>query len=528
MNLLIQMATIDVRCWSECMTLGRYQTDYDGSEDDVSEEGDSESGEKGGEPRTHGCKLRPDEGLDAISSLAPGSISSNLLVGGTNTVYAWLIQWLADNLGYDVTSIVALPYDWRLSPDKMESRDGFLTMMRMKIEAAVKSNGLPGILVAHSMGNSVFRYFQEWLRVQMRDEAYDRYVQQAEQRAASRRAAAEAGNPPPRGPFWRGRAWVRNNIPGVDEYGSDSLDDAILEEMDSVESTMSDLRRETGKNTDKQKKEEDSKDETDEAPRKYPKLWDLAKMEGDAEWIDWLGKHVWTYVGLAAPLLGAPGPLRSVLSGENMGLPFTDEEARILELCEYFCSLGNRSSFLCQISLAYYFLVTAFGSTSTVNPISTKMGFCDVETRGNARNRKQPNRSNLACLDELVSGIEASRGKTDKDHDPWEDFPALKLLLKDRVDHDTGFPMIRVEREYCKDDEKSPCGNQTTLDFGPEDVMDGRVFEQFSKIWNEEGDPMRIKYEQLKESWWETPVKNFLTSPPDRPHIKVSRLLSLV
>lgn len=334
MNLLIQMATIDVRCWSECMTLGRYQTDYDGSEDDVSEEGDSESGEKGGEPRTHGCKLRPDEGLDAISSLAPGSISSNLLVGGTNTVYAWLIQWLADNLGYDVTSIVALPYDWRLSPDKMESRDGFLTMMRMKIEAAVKSNGLPGILVAHSMGNSVFRYFQEWLRVQMRDEAYDRYVQQAEQRAASRRAAAEAGNPPPRGPFWRGRAWVRNNIPGVDEYGSDSLDDAILEEMDSVESTMSDLRRETGKNTDKQKKEEDSKDETDEAPRKYPKLWDLAKMEGDAEWIDWLGKHVWTYVGLAAPLLGAPGPLRSVLSGENMGLPFTDEEARILELCE--------------------------------------------------------------------------------------------------------------------------------------------------------------------------------------------------
>jgi hypothetical protein len=100
---------------------------------------------------SHGCKLRPDEGLDAISSLAPGSISSNLLVGGTNTVYAWLIQWLADNLGYDVTSIVALPYDWRLSPDKMESRDGFLTLMRKKIEAAVESNGLPGIMVAHSV-----------------------------------------------------------------------------------------------------------------------------------------------------------------------------------------------------------------------------------------------------------------------------------------------------------------------------------------------------------------------------------------
>eukprot|EP00984_Skeletonema_dohrnii_P004122 scaffold1433_cov128-Skeletonema_dohrnii-CCMP3373.AAC.6 len=164
MNLLIQMATIDVRCWSECMTLGRYQSDYDddgGEYSNVTDattesdgDNDSQNEEETTTTRMHGCKLRPDEGLDSISSLAPGSISSNLLVGGTNTVYAWLIQWLADNLGYDVTSIVALPYDWRLSPDKMESRDGFLTLMRKKIEAAVESNGLPGIMVAHSVRSS--------------------------------------------------------------------------------------------------------------------------------------------------------------------------------------------------------------------------------------------------------------------------------------------------------------------------------------------------------------------------------------
>lgn len=106
MNLLIQMATIDVRCWSECMTLGKFQQDYD--------EDESVNGtDANGKASSHGCKLRPDEGLDAISSLAPGSISSSFFVGGTNTVYAWLIQWLADNLGYDVSSIVALPYDWR-------------------------------------------------------------------------------------------------------------------------------------------------------------------------------------------------------------------------------------------------------------------------------------------------------------------------------------------------------------------------------------------------------------------------------
>ncbi len=111
MNLLLQMATIDARCWNKCMTLEKYQSDYDGADDDII----------GDDVNACSCKLCPDEGLDSISSLAPGSISSNFLVGGTNTVCAWLIQLLADNLGYDVTSIVALPYDWRLSPDKMES-----------------------------------------------------------------------------------------------------------------------------------------------------------------------------------------------------------------------------------------------------------------------------------------------------------------------------------------------------------------------------------------------------------------------
>jgi hypothetical protein len=112
MNLLIHMATIDVRCWSECMTLGRFQKDYD-EDDEESWVNITEDGMKDLPSSTRGCKLRPDEGLDAISSLSPGSISSSLLVGGTNTVYAWLIQWLAENLGYDVSSIVALPYDWR-------------------------------------------------------------------------------------------------------------------------------------------------------------------------------------------------------------------------------------------------------------------------------------------------------------------------------------------------------------------------------------------------------------------------------
>ena len=69
------MAGIDGSCWLECVSLGKHQRD------------------------TNGCRVRPDEGLDAIASLSPGSLGSDLLVGGTNTVYAWLIQWLAENLG---------------------------------------------------------------------------------------------------------------------------------------------------------------------------------------------------------------------------------------------------------------------------------------------------------------------------------------------------------------------------------------------------------------------------------------------
>lgn len=254
----------------------------------------------------------------------------------------------------------------RLSPDRMEERDGFLTMTRAKIEAAVKTNGLPGIMVAHSvssnyfaiflafafkyvlyyaiicihvlfkMGNAVFRYFQEWLRVQMREEAYERYVRDAEDAAAARvamAAVATAGDVvPPRGPFWRGRAWVRHNLPGG-VSGSDFDDSNDNEEPNFTH------------DTDKQHKS----DGQARSQRKYPKLWELAKAEGDRDFIDWLGKHIWTYVGLAAPLLGAPGPLRSVLSGENMGLPFTDEEARSLELCELTLCCINRFCTICNL-----------------------------------------------------------------------------------------------------------------------------------------------------------------------------------
>lgn len=196
------------------------------------------------------------------SSLSPGNIGSQLL-GGTNTVYAWLVQWLADNLGYDVSNIIGLPYDWRMSPDKTEERDGFLTLTRRRIEAAVQSNGQPGVMVAHSMGNTIFRYFLEWLRTRLREEAYDRYIKQAERRAKAIRKATAGNleNAADSSPYLPG--WMSRAVPDFDEWFA---------------STYSDIKKTVN-------------------PEKHKQLWELALTEGDDSWIDWIREHIYTYVG---------------------------------------------------------------------------------------------------------------------------------------------------------------------------------------------------------------------------------------
>lgn len=188
------------------------------------------------------------------------------------------------------------------------------------------------------------------------------------------------------------------------------------------------------------------------------------------------------------------------------------------------CTSDLQLSFDISANFLYtYFCRAAFGSTSTVNPISTSMGFCDGDDtstekagRKRTKSKKKQNR-NLACLEEIYDSIELSKGETD---DPWKEFPALRLLLKDRVDYDSAFPTIKVEREYCEEKESSPCNNQTSINFGAREVQRGDIFRDFSEIWRERNDPLGVKFDQLKQSWWHTDVPNMLESTPDRPHIK--------
>jgi chemotaxis protein histidine kinase CheA len=481
-NLIMQMGTIDCSCIQECMQLGWNQSDTD--------------------DLATGCKLRPDEGLDAISSLSPAGVGSQLLVGGTNTVYAWLIQWLADNLGYDVGNIVGLPYDWRLSPDKMERRDGFLTLTRRRMEAAVQSNGgKPGIMVAHSMGNIIFRYFLEWLRTELRQEAYDRYLKTASRRARFEQKAAAvlveetettvpgatpaAATSAPSSPLpgWLNAEWVWPKWAEGDKNGNNIGD---KENHESAEGSSSGSKD----HTDKDHKSKDSDHKT--------KLWELAQMEGDDNWYEWIETHIWTYVGLSAPMLGAVNPLRAVISGENMGVPMADDVARVMEV--------------------------TFGSTHTVNPISTKEGFCDQWDVDRWDEEPSPTEAGrhadtrLACLDDILNEVEMSADNFK--NDPWKNFPALKAIMRDRIDWDSDFPMIGITNEYCEEKEKSPCVKNRTLSLGPKDAQTGNLFTQLSETWKEEGDPLVTKREQLRESFWDPKVKNILNNTWERPLIK--------
>jgi hypothetical protein len=234
----------------------------------------------------------------------------------------------------------------------------------------------------------------------------------------------------------------------------------------------------------------------------------FALVEGDQLWLDWIHRHIWTYVGLAAPLLGATNPLRAVLSGENMGLPISDDVVRSMEICKY----KEEESFIFFIILPCFpcFEMKAFGSTHTLSPVSTKNGFCDKYKESQAE------RFHLACLDELVGGIQ--RNNELYQDDPWRDFPALKRILLERIDWDTDRPPVVIIKDSCSKSDRV-C-NTTALNFTVQQVEDGEIFTEFSKVFRENGDPLAKKREQLIRSWWNNPFPNPLNTTWDRPHIK--------
>ncbi|CAM6028890.1 unnamed protein product [Sphagnum balticum] len=112
------------------------------------------------------CKSRADTGLSAITELDPGYIT-----GAVSSVWRQWVNWLVE-FGIEPDAIVAVPYDWRLSGSLLEERDLYFHKLKLTFETARKLRGGPSLVYAHSMGNNVFRYFLEWLKLEIAPKQY--------------------------------------------------------------------------------------------------------------------------------------------------------------------------------------------------------------------------------------------------------------------------------------------------------------------------------------------------------------------
>eukprot|EP00256_Glycine_max_P049552 XP_006604503.1 phospholipid--sterol O-acyltransferase isoform X2 [Glycine max] len=138
-----------VNCWLKCMVLDPYnQTDHPD------------------------CKSRPDSGLSGITELDPGYIT-----GPLSSVWKEWIKWCIE-FGIEANAIIAVPYDWRLSPSKLEERDLYFHKLKITFETAYKLRGGPSLVFAHSLGNHVFRYFLEWLKLEIAPKHYIQWLDQ--------------------------------------------------------------------------------------------------------------------------------------------------------------------------------------------------------------------------------------------------------------------------------------------------------------------------------------------------------------
>ncbi|KAH8075768.1 hypothetical protein JL720_10474 [Aureococcus anophagefferens] len=102
------------------------------------------------------CTVRAGEGVAAIYDLADGFLGR----------FAHSMSGVIDALvarGYDPTSLHAVPYDFRVAPGTLETRDGYFSRLKASVEVEVARTGLRAVLYGHSMGTRVAAYFFAWL-----------------------------------------------------------------------------------------------------------------------------------------------------------------------------------------------------------------------------------------------------------------------------------------------------------------------------------------------------------------------------
>ncbi|KAJ1621720.1 Lecithin:cholesterol acyltransferase-domain-containing protein [Pavlovales sp. CCMP2436] len=77
-------------------------------------------------------------------------------------VWAVLIENLAD-LGYSPSNMWVGAYDWRLPYAQLEKRDAYFSRLRSHIELFRLTHDQKVVVLTHSMGSTVWSYFQQWV-----------------------------------------------------------------------------------------------------------------------------------------------------------------------------------------------------------------------------------------------------------------------------------------------------------------------------------------------------------------------------
>ena len=73
---------------------------------------------------------------------------------------------------YDPQSLTSFNYDFRLAPCLLASRDNYW----QRLKAHIESHQRPVAILAHSLGNNVFRYFLAWLQRQLAPDAAQAWI----------------------------------------------------------------------------------------------------------------------------------------------------------------------------------------------------------------------------------------------------------------------------------------------------------------------------------------------------------------
>ena len=170
----------------------------------------------------------------------------------------------------------------------------------------------------------------------------------------------------------------------------------------------------------------------------------------------WFKAHVWAYVGFAAPLLGAPGSLKGVLSGHPLGLSISQAQARDMTL--------------------------TFTSSHMVNPRDLPKGSTGVPTSSSSHD----------ALSSSTSTTSSTK------------LPAPRMTAPDYSHHID--PIVSF---------KSLSGS-TNISFGIKDIENGQIFNMVGNLCR---DPKLVaKFTTLRDLYLEDslkPLGNF-----DRPPIR--------